>query len=191
MTLVSECAVGLVLFRDACVSTCPDYYFLKNLTRGPGKGIKAEEDPSWICLPCHYSCRTCSGSNEYDCLSCHDDSTLRINAHGTQSTCYTSQFLNSIESNEFWYKVLILIVILNVAVVGLLLLYIFIRRQGPGGAPNSNWLERRTYIRVSNDEDHPLDLDPIDITYSIPPLPSQKPSSHSSLRVALDGDEDT
>lgn len=28
------------------------------------------------CLPCHYTCKACSGPNDYQCSKCHDDAVL-------------------------------------------------------------------------------------------------------------------
>ncbi len=152
----------MVLLRDACAKTCPENYFQRNLLKGSPDGSRASASLG-ICTPCHYSCRTCSSPNEHECLSCYGGSTLH------ESRCYSTQLLNSIESNHFWYTAFLTIVVV-LTIVLLLLLYVCFRRQG---GSSGNGLDRRTYRRVpiSNDEDSPLEIDIVDIRYSMPPPP--------------------
>jgi len=133
-----------------------------------------------LCSPCHYSCKTCSGGSELECLSCRDDSKLHAtdsSNYVTESRCYSMPLLNSIESNQYWYKSVIMIVVVNVLVVVPLVLCLYYKHYGVRIGVNSTWLQRRAYSRVSNEDDCARDTI-TDVRYSIPPPPSQTvPSS--------------
>ncbi len=51
-----SCLGGKFLLNGQCLSQCPDKYYVEAM----------------VCLPCHESCKQCSGQSTY-CLSCVDD----------------------------------------------------------------------------------------------------------------------
>lgn len=78
------------------------------------------------CLPCHYTCATCSGPHNNQCISCLDDAQLyNLTDDEPKFYCYPNSVLEQISSANWHYR-------LNVAlsvvlfVVSFLSLYIFI-----------------------------------------------------------------
>lgn len=59
--LCAVCSRGLLLVEGQCVNSCPLGSYL---------------DPSNQCAKCHYSCKACSGPNDYQCSVCHGDAIL-------------------------------------------------------------------------------------------------------------------
>lgn len=167
VTFFSECSVGLALLHGVCVSSCPDTYFVQNgghPTSLPGVFQDAADMTrvTYICLPCHYSCRTCSGPNDFQCLTCHDDANLHRKEHdyGTVAThCYPGGLMNNLNSNYFWYKALLVTLVINVAVVIFLVFYICFRKKKDESrrGHDGNWYSResRPYRRISPDENNP------------------------------------
>lgn len=63
------CEDGGFLLQGQCVATCPESTHATNRTGLTGIL------PS--CVPCHYSCLTCDGPSDSECVSCHADSQLK------------------------------------------------------------------------------------------------------------------
>lgn len=59
---VAECVDGLYLYGGLCEAICPPKTY-------PGTNSKEKAE----CLPCHYTCLTCTGETDGHCTSCHDE----------------------------------------------------------------------------------------------------------------------
>ncbi|XP_063243301.1 furin-like protease 1 [Bacillus rossius redtenbacheri] len=83
-----ECVEALYLFEGRCVLMCPEgsYQVPKEKT----------------CVLCHYTCVTCTGPNDYQCLSCHEDATL-YHESPRDSYCYPLSLLPRIASTRWTY----------------------------------------------------------------------------------------
>ncbi|KAG8042137.1 hypothetical protein G9C98_000128 [Cotesia typhae] len=57
-----ECKVGWYILEGRCVQSCPGNTYVDHDSRNNA------------CIPCHYSCMSCSGPSDIDCISCHADS---------------------------------------------------------------------------------------------------------------------
>ncbi|CAB4067375.1 FURIN [Lepeophtheirus salmonis] len=57
----SSCEEGFILHNGRCEKTCPQSYYAGVSNMKP------------TCVPCYYSCKTCSGPNDYECTSCFGD----------------------------------------------------------------------------------------------------------------------
>ncbi|XP_075238399.1 furin-like protease kpc-1 isoform X1 [Lycorma delicatula] len=88
-----ECSNGLHLFNGECLAVCPDGTY----------------SSSGHCLQCYYMCKTCSGPNDYECVTCHKDSIL-INT-GIESFCCPQSLLPSIDFTTWYYRACIGLVI--------------------------------------------------------------------------------
>lgn len=69
-------------------------------------GGTAQVKAPLICLPCHYTCATCSGPHNSQCVSCLDDAEL-YNDTGitTKVYCYPKTILPHINNANWHYKV--------------------------------------------------------------------------------------
>lgn len=63
------CGDGSFLLQGQCVATCPESTHATNRTGLTGILLS--------CDPCHYSCLTCNGPSDSECVSCHADSQLK------------------------------------------------------------------------------------------------------------------
>lgn len=79
-----------------------------------------------ICLPCHYTCATCSGPHNSQCVSCLEDAEL-YNDTGieTKFYCYPKTVLPHINNANWHYKVNIGLSIV-LFIIGFFALYILI-----------------------------------------------------------------
>ncbi|XP_042864321.1 furin-like protease 1, isoforms 1/1-X/2 isoform X3 [Penaeus japonicus] len=112
-----ECEKNHLLHEGVCVASCPENYYGWFPER-----LGATGPPT--CRPCHYTCRSCSGPQDYECLSCWGDAVL-YNAYKGQNYCHPSTLHDAYESLQSWYKfllgillcLLILVLILAVLVL--------------------------------------------------------------------------
>lgn len=150
------------MYNGACQSSCPDGYFADGHTlteSSPGSLL------SYICLPCHYSCKTCSGPAAYECLTCHGDSVLGSSIDNQTPNvlryCYTANFLDYISNTDMWYKLLIVSLIVNVIAICSLIYYICSRKCSRGVVGNSGNSQRsfernsQPYTRLSPEDTPP------------------------------------
>ena len=58
---------GFLMLNGRCVAECPAERYYR------GKSGRHE-----ACIPCYYTCRTCSGSNDYEVSSANDQSMMTV-----------------------------------------------------------------------------------------------------------------
>lgn len=97
-----ECHSGQVLFKDECVSSCPLGYFVP-------------ENAS-VCIGCHYSCKSCFGSSDYECLECYPDYVL-VNATVLEQFCYPRELVSKLNFVEWYYRTYVLLICILVFLV--------------------------------------------------------------------------
>merc|ERR1712226_1577829 len=103
----TTCVKGFVLQNGRCIDSCPAVGFYKE-DGGRGDGDK--------CVPCYYSCKTCNGPNDYQCLSCFGDATLdQESSEGRY--CYNSSLVGRMLSASRWYYVLSIGFVFNFVIV--------------------------------------------------------------------------
>ncbi|XP_069195959.1 furin-like protease 1 isoform X4 [Procambarus clarkii] len=107
-----ECERNAYLLGGKCLQKCPENYYGWN-----PQAMGATE--SLNCRPCHYSCRSCSGPQDYECTVCWGDAELYSPSEG-QKHCHPLSLLNAYRSQQSWY------VILLVILLGLLLVVLFL-----------------------------------------------------------------
>jgi len=109
----SKCRDGFVLLEGSCVDKCPKQGYYQGVL---GKSKKA-------CIKCYYSCQTCDGPNDYQCLSCYGDASLEVSSG--QKYCYNKTLLNRVESSSRWYYVLSIGFMVNFFIILILGVYIY------------------------------------------------------------------
>lgn len=147
-SLPLECAKGLHLYDGRCHTRCPDgtyaseilmerssrrrnlTYFSEQAASKPGPTAtealdmeprsETKEKAPLLCLPCHYTCGTCSGPHSSQCTSCLDDAQL-FNLTDTESKfyCYPNTVLPQITNANWHYN-------LNIVLIIVLISFIFI-----------------------------------------------------------------
>jgi len=117
----SVCQVGYRILAGRCVKNCPvDGYY---------EGVS---NNTATCLECYYSCKTCTGSNDYECTSCFGDADLDESS-SLGKYCHNKTLVFKIFSSSRWYYILSIGFIVNFIIVILLVLYIYRWRAAKAG----------------------------------------------------------
>jgi len=117
----AQCEHPTVLHLGRCVEHCPEVGYFQ----GESNGTSA-------CLTCYYSCKTCSGPNDYQCESCYGDAELDESL-GSGKFCHNKGLIFKIFSSSRWYYVLSIGFLVNFLIVVVLTLYIIRRRRARDG----------------------------------------------------------
>jgi len=80
------------------------------------------------CFQCYYTCETCTGSNDYQCVSCYGDAQLELSASG-ESYCHNKNLIFKVFSSSRWYYILSLGFLINTILIIVLLIYIYRRKN--------------------------------------------------------------
>lgn len=88
--LCLECLPNLFLLEHQCVVSCPDGHY-------PTVASSGQKE----CFRCHYSCRQCSGSNDYECTACYGDAQLQDNMY-----CRPIEMMQELQSSQTRYHVM-------------------------------------------------------------------------------------
>ncbi|XP_076621880.1 furin-like protease 1 isoform X4 [Colletes latitarsis] len=102
-----ECKPNWYRYNGLCVYECP------TTTYGVSDETKA------VCAPCHYSCLTCSGPSDAECVTCHEDSEF---SSFNDSQCILKEFSWTMQSTIWFYRMSILFSI-NLAVLMVAAIY--------------------------------------------------------------------
>jgi len=116
-----DCEVGYRTLAGRCVKECPSEGFYEGVSNNTA-----------ACLDCYYSCQTCSGPNDYECMSCYGDAELDESS-SLGKYCHNKTLVFKIFSSSRWYYILSIGFIVNFIIVVLLVLYIFRWRQAKAG----------------------------------------------------------
>lgn len=99
---------------------CPERYYpvYYDYERKP----EAEELSTSLnqCVTCHYTCRDCHGSNDYDCTACFPDALLYRTAN-SESYCYPRSLVSDVLSEKWYFRVFVLLCAVGTALLGVLL----------------------------------------------------------------------
>jgi len=115
------CAVPHILHLGRCVQQCPHQGF-----------FQGSANSSATCLPCYYSCQSCTGPNDYQCSTCYGDAELDSNSD-SGSFCHNKGLIFKIFSSSRWYYVLSIGFLVNFLIVIVLVLYIIRRKRAKAG----------------------------------------------------------
>ncbi|XP_043516117.1 uncharacterized protein LOC122531901, partial [Frieseomelitta varia] len=113
-----ECKLDWYYHDGVCVYKCPSGTY----------GVSDESKA--VCSDCHYSCLTCSGPSNTECVSCHGDAELSTNLG--EPVCVLRELSWTMRSTLWFYQMTVLFSI-NVVVFGLIILYMvakwYLRRR--------------------------------------------------------------
>lgn len=102
----SECKPNWYRHNGLCVYECPTTTY----------GVS--DETKTICAPCHYSCLTCSGPSDTECVSCHEDSEL---SNFNDSQCILKDLSWTMQSTIWFHRMSVLfsinLVVLMVAII--------------------------------------------------------------------------
>ena len=109
----TKCHPNFLLLNGKCIHDCPKGYY---------KG-EIGYDHHKTCLKCYYSCKTCTGPNDNQCLSCYEDATLEEESHG-QNYCHNKSLNDQVKHTSRWYYVLSIGFMVNFCIILVLIIYI-------------------------------------------------------------------
>jgi len=115
------CQVGYKTLAGRCVKQCPQEGFYEGTANS-----------SSACLNCYYTCHTCSGPNNYECLSCFGDAELD-DSSSIGKYCHNKHLISKVVGSSNWSYLLTLGFILNASLVICLIIYVVRRRKARAG----------------------------------------------------------
>lgn len=72
-----------------------------------------------ICLHCHYSCLTCRGPADHECLTCNEDAVL-TNKTFTENYCYPLTIMPQIQDSAWFYRLYITLIVVISIILGVI-----------------------------------------------------------------------
>ncbi|XP_022901690.1 proprotein convertase subtilisin/kexin type 4-like isoform X1 [Onthophagus taurus] len=120
--LCIECEDGLFVFEGKCVDKCPERYYPSTLETKIKDTAEEIGSTKKVCLSCHYTCRICSGSNDYQCTECYPDAIL-TNPKESESYCYPLSMRVKIEDEKWYFRIFMLLTFFFVIFFILLVLW--------------------------------------------------------------------
>ncbi|XP_052742573.1 furin-like protease 1 isoform X2 [Bicyclus anynana] len=183
-----ECAKGMHLYDGRCYQLCPGgTYAIERSSRRRNLTFLETGDSSVVmkrqgdvakptateafdmminaskplyCLPCHYTCATCSGPQNSQCSSCLDDAQLfNLTDFEPKFYCYPNAVLPQIDMANWHYKMnvkLVVALVILVSFIALYLVYCALKRLGIccSGNYNANLKTAYEYNKLAVDEKH-------------------------------------
>ena len=108
-----KCHSTFMLLNGKCLHDCP---------KGHYEG-EIGYDHHKTCIKCYYSCKTCTGPNDYQCTSCYEDATLEEESHA-QTYCHNKSLNDQVIHTSRWYYVLSIGFMVNFCIILVLIIYI-------------------------------------------------------------------
>lgn len=163
--IFSDCPPNMILRGTECVVIssivpCPERFYLyssdsssNNVHRlNPlAEDLTTEKivnNNNNRCIPCHYSCKNCVGSIDYECSECYPDATL-VTVSNNESYCYPN-YLASVVGYKSWYvRIFIMLCVIFVIMTIHLFWYVFKKRTGIN---KKNYVQLDTIENIRNME---------------------------------------
>lgn len=115
------CQVGFRILAGRCVRECPPEGYYEGVSNNTA-----------ACIDCYYSCQTCTGPSDSECISCYGDAALDESS-GAGKFCHNKTLVFKIFSSSRWYYILSIGFIVNFIIVVILVLYICRWRAAKAG----------------------------------------------------------
>lgn len=127
--MFSECSSDLVLHNDECIEKCPEKFYNSYSDYQTKQGT-AEEILKYFnqCIACHYTCKTCIGSSDYQCSSCLPDAVL-YKENTNEFYCYPKVLVFKVLSDAWYFRTFIVLIVAIVLIIGLGLWRVFAKKR--------------------------------------------------------------
>ncbi|KAK9890395.1 hypothetical protein WA026_010488 [Henosepilachna vigintioctopunctata] len=117
--LCLECQPNYILRHGVCEPDCPRSYYKKRVKGYVHQEVE-EAYSNFTCISCHYTCNTCRGGLDYDCLSCFPDAILTTQSQN-ENYCYPNSIHWLLQAQYMYYIFfLILFILLTLLFVALI-----------------------------------------------------------------------
>merc|ERR550519_108603 len=130
------CQEGYYLLSGKCTPKCPDEGFYPGVSNS-----------TWACLPCYYSCKACTGPDDYQCKDCYQDAQLSTHGDHGQSFCHNKSLVFKVFASSRWYYMLSVAFLFNFCIVLILVLYIL--KCGQSKSSRSEGINKSGLARYS------------------------------------------
>lgn len=146
---ISECLPNFMLLDGNCIPVCPEKYY-SNYYDYKRKSENAEDLILGTnqCLPCHYTCKQCNGSNDYECVECFPDAVI-FNKNKEEFYCYPNSFMRDIDLERWYFRMVIFLLIVSLAVIIVWLWKCFAKRRQGRNFIHSDALQNIRHIERS------------------------------------------
>lgn len=107
----SVCKPGWYHSDGSCLRQCPSGTY----------AIRDDDESGVFCTACHYSCLSCKGPSDADCVTCHVDSILTWN--NGRALCVLSGLTWKMQSTEWFYR-MTLVFLINLGLMIVIIIYL-------------------------------------------------------------------
>lgn len=122
-SVFTVCKMDYYLYNNNCYKECPLHTYVVEIDESNRGGFIQS-----VCVPCHYSCETCNGSNDYQCTSCYPDEILIKRSNG-ENYCFPNAIRTKINAEVWYFWVCLLLVVILVILISSMILYIIHERR--------------------------------------------------------------
>lgn len=123
-----ECLPNYFNHDGRCYSDCPEQFYASFLdTRDRNRTLENYENRN-VCLACHYTCRHCSGSNDYQCAACYPDAML-THISSLENYCYPIYIVTNLQLEKLYFKVYVFLWVIFVLFILAVVFYIIRERR--------------------------------------------------------------
>ncbi|XP_014473595.1 PREDICTED: furin-like protease 1, isoforms 1/1-X/2 isoform X2 [Dinoponera quadriceps] len=92
--------------------------------------VRDHDKTGAFCIKCHYSCLSCKGPSDTDCLTCHEDSALMLSDNGEHCVLHN---LSWKMQSTMWYYRMTVVFLTSIALMTVVVVYLaldwYIRRR--------------------------------------------------------------
>lgn len=128
LLLFSECSTNLVLHNNECIDTCPEQYYNSYSDYQSKQGTVEEMKYVNQCIACHYTCKTCVGSSDYQCSSCFPDALL-YTQNPNEFYCYPKILISDVLSSAWYFRTFLVVTAATLLLAGLGLWKMFTKKR--------------------------------------------------------------
>ncbi|KAF7267577.1 hypothetical protein GWI33_019215 [Rhynchophorus ferrugineus] len=128
-----DCYPDFVWHNGSCLLRCPAGFYDSKNDLNPNAERTSYSMPN-KCIKCHYTCKTCIGSFDYQCTNCFSDAEL-YSLTQFQNYCYPIQLISEIHSRK--WNMISMLLLLFAFIIALILIYLcFYLRNNTEGYVN-------------------------------------------------------
>ncbi|XP_076261452.1 furin-like protease 1 [Rhynchophorus ferrugineus] len=128
-----DCYPDFVWHNGSCLLRCPAGFYDSKNDLNPNAERTSYSMPN-KCIKCHYTCKTCIGSFDYQCTNCFSDAELYSSTQ-FQNYCYPIQLISEIHSRK--WNMISMLLLLFAFIIALILIYLcFYLRNNTEGYVN-------------------------------------------------------
>ncbi|KAF2882899.1 hypothetical protein ILUMI_23285 [Ignelater luminosus] len=124
-----ECPSNYILHQGKCLLECPEHLYPSYLDAQKSEhGNKNLQALQSVCLHCHYTCKNCSGSSDYQCTACYPDALL-VTSNNLESYCYPNFAVGNLQMEKWYFRAYLLLWLVILLFIFVLIYYIILEKR--------------------------------------------------------------